>query len=74
MIERDTVQCGHCQRVIIVKPGTASTVYLFPQLVGPDREAPGAACRLCMRPVCLACHGRGVCIPFERRLEQAEAR
>jgi hypothetical protein len=74
MIERDSVSCGHCNRLIFVKPGTAFTVYLFPQLVGPDKEEMGASCRVCMRHVCLTCNTVGTCTPLERRIEQMEAR
>lgn len=74
--ELDTVQCCHCQAHIWVKPGSATTVYLLPDLTQPSgwREAPGAGCRLCMKPVCLSCEARGTCTPFERRIEQQEAR
>lgn len=72
-IERDSVSCGHCNAIVMVKPFTASTVYLIPQLIGPPLEEPGAMCRVCMRPVCLACHDDGRCTPLERRLEQMEA-
>ena len=72
--EFDTVGCGHCQRVIFVKPGTAATVYLIPRLNQPWGEHPGAFCRICIRAVCLKCHSIGSCTPFERRLERAEAR
>lgn len=74
-IERDTTTCGHCQRVIFVKPGTACTVYLIvdrPTLTW--REAMGAFCRVCMRPVCLPCHDHGRCTPWEKMLEASEAR
>lgn len=74
VIERDTASCGHCNRVVFVKPGTASTVYLFPQMQGPDKEEPGAMCRVCMRAICLACCAQGSCTPLERRIEQMEAR
>lgn len=75
--EVDTITCGHCQFVIFVKPGSGSTVYLVYNSVDPrlpPLEEPGAFCRVCMRPVCLACHARGNCTPFERMLEAAEAR
>jgi hypothetical protein len=72
-LERDTVSCGHCGRVVFVKPGTASTVYLIPTLTG-WREDPGAGCRLCMKPVCLPCERMGRCLPLERQLEQLEQR
>jgi len=80
LVERDSVTCGHCQRIVLVKPGTAGTVYLIRQLDGsPDVEVEGAGCMVCARnglatPVCLRCHRIGKCIPWERRVEQAEAR
>lgn len=74
LIEHDTIACGHCNRIIFVKPGSASTVYIFYQLIGPPREEPGAFCRVCMRPVCLRCHDVGTCTPLERHLEELEAR
>lgn len=76
--EADSLACGHCNRHVWVKPGTASTVYLIlhPDPTSPTGarwvEEPGAACRLCMTPVCLPCHDRGTCTPFERQLELAE--
>lgn len=74
--EADSITCGHCNRVVFVKPGTGATVYLVfgvdPRL--PPHEEAGAFCRVCMRAVCLACHAIGTCTPFERRLEVAEAR
>lgn len=73
-VERDTITCGHCQAVIFVKPASAATVYLVPQIQGPDKEEPGAACRVCMRAVCLRCCAIGTCTPWERRLERAESR
>jgi hypothetical protein len=74
-VERDTCTCGHCQRVIFVKPHTAATVYLIlDRRTLTWREEPGAFCRICMRPVCLACHARGGCTPWERQLDAAEAR
>lgn len=72
--EFDTCTCGHCNQIILVKPGTALTTYLIPQMVGPHKEEMGASCRVCMRPVCLTCHGDGRCTPLERQIEQMEAR
>ena len=73
--ELDSTQCGHCQKVIFVKPGSGSTVYLIPtRLPGQYKEEAGAFCRVCMRPVCLRCHAQGRCTPFERTLEKSEAR
>ena len=74
MTERDSIICGHCQQIVMVKPGTAATTYLIPQVAGPATEEPGAMCRVCMRSVCLRCHAHGRCIPFERRIERMESR
>jgi hypothetical protein len=74
VVEHDTAQCGHCQRILFTKPGSASTVYLFPQRDGRVLEELGARCAKCDTPVCLTCHAKGVCVPFERWLEQVEAR
>ena len=74
VIERDTATCGHCNRIILIKAGTGATTYLIPQVHGPDREEPGAMCRVCMRTVCLHCHADGRCTPLERRIEEMEAR
>lgn len=71
VVEYDSITCSHCQRVVFVKPGTASTVYV--DLETRTEEA-GAFCRVCMRPVCLPCCAVGTCRPWEQRLEQAEAR
>ena len=76
VVERDTITCGHCQRVVFVKPNTAATTYLIPG-THPDhpwREEPGACCRVCMRSICLTCCDVGRCTPFERQIEQMEAR
>ena len=72
--EYDTITCGHCNQIVMVKPGTGSTVYLLPQMDGPIKEEMGAMCRQCMRPVCLKCHDDGRCRPLERQIEQIEAR
>ena len=71
--EFETASCGHCSAHIRVKPLSASTVYLiFDPTVWQWREEPGAFCRVCMRPVCLACHDVGICRPLEHRLARAE--
>lgn len=83
VLERDTITCGHCNQIILVKPGFGPSVYLIPSLhVDPitkqytmeTHEEPGAMCRCCMTPVCLACHAKGVCTPLMQRIEQMEAR
>jgi len=88
LVEHDTCTCGHCQRVIFTKPGSASTIYLLPvkpkdsadlAALGRFREERGAFCRICMRPICLPCYDRSLtarvpCVVWERRLERSEAR
>lgn len=74
IVERDTASCCHCNAIIFVKPGTGATVYVEPQRQGPDKEEPGASCYRCMKAVCLACHAKGRCLPFERKIERQEAR
>jgi hypothetical protein len=75
LVERDTVTCGHCGAVIVVKPGTGTTVYLI-WSVRQQRwiEEPGAGCRMCMSAVCLRCCDDGRCLPLERRMERMERR
>lgn len=74
VVERDTITCAHCQHVVTVKPGTALTVYLLTDRQGMTREEPGAFCRVCMAPICLRCHDRGGCTPWEQTMERMEAR
>lgn len=71
-IERDSITCGHCNWIVMVKPGTGATVYYIPQMEGPPLEEPGAMCRVCMRPVCLRCHDDGRCMPLMKRIEEME--
>lgn len=73
-VERDTITCGHCQRVVFTKPGTVATVYLLPHPPDPDTEVAGAFCRICMRSVCLRCDAHGHCTPFELAIERQESR
>lgn len=73
LVERDTITCGHCNRIIFIKPGHGITTYLLQRPDGLWTEEPGAFCRICMRPVCLVCHDHGRCLPLEARLAAAEA-
>jgi hypothetical protein len=56
-----TFTCAHCGRVVIV-----------PHKARPDEC--GGLCMLELKPVCPKCHTIGTCTPFEKRLEQMEAR
>ena len=58
--EVDTIGCGHCGRVIHVKPRM-------------DPADMGGLCKICMKFECPACVGGG-CAPLEKRLEIAEKR
>lgn len=58
--EWDTFTCCHCNTVVRVKPKC-------------DPADLGGQCRLCDKPVCPRCVGKG-CTPFEKRLEIVEAR
>jgi len=58
--EADTFTCRHCQRIIVVRTRERA-------------EDLGGLCKTCMGLVCPHCAG-GVCMPFERSLELAEAR
>ena len=60
MLERDTFTCVHCNRIIHVKP------------FAPMDEF-GSMCRNCMGMTCPTC-ASGPCIPFEKKLDEAEKR
>ena len=74
LAEFDTISCGHCGKLVFLKPGFGATVYLIPRPDGSWFEEMGAFCRLCMTPVCLPCHDRDTCVPMERWLTQVERR
>lgn len=59
--EHDTFTCFHCQFVVMVPPKC-----------NPDDL--GGMCRICMNMICPRCVNKGVCTPFEKKLEQAEAK
>jgi len=58
---RKTFTCAPCNRVVVV-----------PFKCKPEEV--GGFCMLEFRPVCPECHVIGTCTPFEKRLEQMEAR
>src|SRR5260221_10768900 len=75
LVERDTITCGHCQRIIITKANSGSTVYLVvDRATNQIREEPGAFCRHCMRPVCLSPRCLAACLVWEQQLERSESR
>jgi len=56
-----TFTCVHCNDVTLIPEGAKPADC-------------GGFCLLCMRSTCTACATAGGCTPFERRLEQIEAR
>lgn len=78
IVEYDTAVCCHCNKILFIKPGSVSTVYLIQHLTSEGlifwSEEPGAACWSCQKPVCLPCHDQGTCLPLDRWLEQTERR
>lgn len=64
-MEAATVFCCHCQAI----------VFLHNLVTGKKDETDiGGFCFKCMKPTCGPCADGGVCVPFERKIEQAEAR
>ena len=75
LAEADTLTCGHCQRVVFIKPGFGPTVYrIYNRTTRQWTEEAGAWCGVCDSPVCLPCHGKGTCTPWEQQMEEQEAR
>ena len=78
-VERDTVKCRHCQRIVEVKPGTMGTVYLVPNAPGTGWvEVAGAYCSSCSGPTCLSPQCLQSCEHgsrhWEREMDRYEAR
>lgn len=59
--EADTFTCYHCNKVVLVKPKC-------------DPCDLGGMCRLCDKMICPSCVDLGRCDPFEKKLEQVEAK
>lgn len=57
--ETKTFTCGHCNRVVLVKPKC-------------DPCDLGGMCRLCASMICPNCVDRGICVPIEKKLENEE--
>jgi hypothetical protein len=58
VVEADTYRCWHCGNVEFLKP----------------KEPPAGHCLMCQRPICARCAAQGSCTPFEKQLDQMEAR
>lgn len=59
--EYDSFTCGHCQKVIFVRPKC-------------DPTELGGLCRQCMKMICPRCVEQGTCTPWEKQMEIAEAK
>jgi len=53
--------CGHCRKMVTVKPFT-------------DPVQANGFCSTCMSVVCRECSAKQTCTPWEREMEQYEAR
>lgn len=58
--ETDSFTCGHCGRIVFVKPKC-------------DPADLGGNCYLCWKLVCPQCHAKGNCDPMEKKLDRMEA-
>ncbi len=56
-IESDTITCCHCNRIVILNI---------------QAQELGGFCTRCMDHICGPCADRGLCEPFERKLEEME--
>ncbi len=57
--ECDTFTCGHCQRIVFVRPKQSASDM-------------GGLCKVCMTLICPRCTGAGFCLPFMKKLEAEE--
>lgn len=72
--EQDTFTCGHCMGIIAVVSGRAGD-RADPRLGKFQVEASDVRmCPACSRTVCGHCAALKRCLPFERRIEEQEAR
>lgn len=63
--EFDTFTCSHCNCIVVIDKAKPNTL--------------GGFCRMCMRNICSQCvdavtKGPTGCVPFEKKMEQLEAR
>lgn len=61
VVECDTFRCGHCQKIVLVKPKS-------------DPAAAGGLCKICMRLTCPRCTDKGHCKTWEDKMFEEEAR
>ena len=60
-IEKDSFTCVHCNSVVFVAPGTDPTI-------------DNGFCIKCMKHICGPCADHGECVPWERQMEEFEAK
>lgn len=63
VVEFDTQTCAHCNHVYVVRSSDPTQVVDI-----------GGGCRVCQHAICGQCADRGGCTPFERKLDEYEAR
>lgn len=61
-VEMSTITCAHC-----------NSVHRLVDQLGRKLD-PGGFCMQCFQPICRGCADDGRCTPFEKRLQQMEAR
>ena len=59
--ECDTITCTHCSAIVFIKPKE-------------DASDIGGFCLRCMKHICGPCADLGRCTPFEKKIEQIEAK
>lgn len=59
--EADTFTCAHCNKIVMVQPKC-------------DPADLGGFCKQCTKLVCPECYGIGSCTPWEKQMEEMEAR
>jgi len=57
--EADTFTCGHCVRIVRVKPKADAADF-------------GGLCKCCMKLICSRCVNIGTCYPIEKAIEDHE--
>jgi hypothetical protein len=72
-IEHDTFTCAHCNAITFTKSKRGGFEVVVIGHDGSVNTRECARCRNCYAHICPRCEGKP-CIPFERRLDEMEAR
>lgn len=68
LTEIKTATCGHCQRIVQVKPGGDGTE------AARKKDEGVTVCHGCWQIICGPCHKSGRCTTILKRIEEIEAR